>query len=43
MDSVNPFDVLREEMESEEISLRVNAVHRLRIVASLMGTDKIKS
>lgn len=30
-------------MESEETYLRVNAMHRLRIVATLMGTDKIKS
>lgn len=43
MDSFNPIDVLREEMESEEIYLRVNAVHRIRVVTSLLATDKIKS
>lgn len=43
MDSFNPIDVLREEMESEEIYLRVNAVHRIRVVTSLLPTDKIKS
>jgi hypothetical protein len=43
MDSFNPLDVLREEMENEEISNRVNAVHRIRIVSSLLAADKIKS
>lgn len=39
----NPFDVFREEMENEEVYLRVNTMHRVRIVATLMGSDKIKS
>lgn len=39
MVDVNPFDLLREEMESDEIYLRVNAVHRLKIVATLIGTE----
>jgi serine/threonine-protein phosphatase 2A regulatory subunit A len=43
MDTLNPMDVLKEDMESEEVSMRVNAIHRLRVVALLMGTDKIKS
>lgn len=43
MDSFNPLDVLREEMESEEIYLRVNAVHRMRVVTTLLAADKIKS
>lgn len=42
-DNLNPFDVLREDMESEETYLRVNAIHRLKIVATLLGPDKIKS
>ena len=43
MDSFNPLDVLREEMENEETALRVNAVHRMRVVATLLPTDKLKS
>jgi serine/threonine-protein phosphatase 2A regulatory subunit A len=43
MDSTNPIDVLKEEMDNEEVSMRVNAIHRLRIVATLIGSDKIKS
>lgn len=43
MDSFNPLDVLREEMENEEVALRVNAIHRMRLVATLLPADKIKS
>lgn len=42
-DNVNPFDVLREDMESEETYHRVNAIHRLKIIATLMGVDKVKA
>jgi len=43
MDTANPLDILKEEMDNEEISLRVNAIHRIRIVAVLLPNDKIKS
>jgi len=39
----NPLDVFREDMENEEVYLRVNAMHRVRVVATLLGSDKIKS
>lgn len=35
--SENPFDVFKEEMDNEEVYLRVNAMHRVRIVATLLG------
>ncbi len=43
MDSGNPLDTLKEEMDNEEIFLRVNAIHRIRVVATLLPNDKIKS
>lgn len=43
VDTFNPLDVLREEMENEEVSFRVNAVHRIRVVTTLLAADKIKS
>jgi len=43
MSDLNAFDLLREEMESDETHLRVNAIHRLKIVATLLGTEGIKS
>ncbi|KAL4433336.1 hypothetical protein ABPG74_017440 [Tetrahymena malaccensis] len=43
MTEINAFDLLREEMESDETHLRVNAIHRLKIVATLMGSEQIKT
>lgn len=42
-DSVNPFDLLKEEMESDEIAVRINAIHRMKIIATLLGPDGIKN
>ncbi len=42
-DTVNPFDLLKEEMESDEIAVRINAIHRMKIIASLLGTEGIKT
>ena len=39
----NAFDLLKEEMESDEIYIRVNAIHRIKIVATIMGSELIKS
>ena len=41
--SDNPIDLLKEEMDSDEISLRVNAIHRTKIIASIIGFDGIKN
>lgn len=37
------MEVFKEDMENEEVSLRVNAMHRVRIVATLLGTERIKT
>ena len=39
----NPIGLLKDEMESDEVSHRVNAIHRTKIIASLIGFDGIKS
>ena len=41
--SDSPIDLLKEEMESDEISLRVNAIHRTKVIASIIGFDGIKN
>ncbi|CAD8100976.1 unnamed protein product [Paramecium primaurelia] len=41
--SENPFEVFKEDMENEEVYLRVNAIHRVRIICTLIGIDQIKS
>ncbi|EGR29529.1 hypothetical protein IMG5_154170 [Ichthyophthirius multifiliis] len=43
MSEINPFDFFRDEMESDEIQIRVNAIHRLKIIATLIGDDQIKT
>ena len=42
-EQINPFFLLKEEMENDEISIRVNAIHRLKIVATLMSPDDVKN
>lgn len=42
-EQVNPMDLLREEMDNDEIALRVNAIHRIKIICTLLGPDGIKS
>lgn len=42
-EQVNAFVLLKEEMENDEISIRVNAIHRLKIVATLLTPDDIKN
>ncbi|CAD8185440.1 unnamed protein product [Paramecium octaurelia] len=41
--SENPFEVFKEDMENEEVYLRVNAMHRVGIICTLIGVDQIKS
>lgn len=42
-ENLNPFDLFKEEMTSDEVSIRVNAVHRLRTVVTVMGPDAFRS
>ena len=39
MEDVNAFELLKEEMETEEIHLKVNVIHRLKTVILAMGID----
>ena len=39
MTDLSSFELLKEEMESDEIYIRINAIHRLKIVSTLMGAD----
>lgn len=43
MDNLNPMDLLKEELESDEVGARVNAIHKLRVVGTLLGPDGIKN
>ena len=39
MEDINPLDLLKEEMETEEIHLKVNVIHRLKTVIMVLGVD----
>lgn len=43
MDNINAFDLFREELDSDDLAQRVNTIHRLSIVATLMTPDAIKN
>jgi len=39
MEDINALDLLKEELEIEEIHLKVNAIHRLKTVILCLGVD----
>eukprot|EP00825_Cyclidium_porcatum_P000523 TRINITY_DN10164_c0_g1_i2.p1 TRINITY_DN10164_c0_g1~~TRINITY_DN10164_c0_g1_i2.p1 ORF type:complete len:203 (+),score=48.00 TRINITY_DN10164_c0_g1_i2:84-692(+) len=39
---INPLELLKEEMENDDVAIRVNAMHRLKIVAAILGPEGIK-
>lgn len=43
MSDLNPINLLKEDMESDEIAIRVNALHRLKIVATIVPQEEIKN
>jgi serine/threonine-protein phosphatase 2A regulatory subunit A len=42
-DPINPIEFLKEEMENDEIAVRVNAIHRLKTVVTLIGGEQFKN
>ena len=38
-----PMDVLKEEMENDELQYRVNAIHRIKLIATILGVEGTKS
>jgi serine/threonine-protein phosphatase 2A regulatory subunit A len=42
-ESLNPINLLKEDMENDEIAIRVNAIHRLKLVATLVSQDDIRN
>ena len=38
----NVMDLLKDEMQTEEIHLKVNAIHRLKIVVASLGPGEIE-
>ena len=42
-ENLNPLDLFKEEMSHDEVTIRVNAIHRLQTVVTVMGTDTFKT
>jgi hypothetical protein len=42
-ENLNPFELLKEEMENDEVAIRVNAIHRLKTVVTVLGGESFKS
>ena len=40
MEDVNALDLFKEEMETEEIHLKVNVIHRMKTVILAIGVDE---
>lgn len=43
MENINPFELFKEELDSDDPASRINTVHKVSIVATLMNPDNIKS
>jgi serine/threonine-protein phosphatase 2A regulatory subunit A len=42
MSADRPLEFLKEEMESDQLAVRVNAVHRSLVVAALIGPTAVE-
>jgi serine/threonine-protein phosphatase 2A regulatory subunit A len=40
MDDINALDLLKEELETEEVHLKVNAIHRMKTVILSIGVEE---
>ena len=43
VESVNALNLLKEEMSTEEIHLKVNAIHRLKTVIMSIGANEVST
>lgn len=37
------MDVLKEDLDTDEVASKVNAIHKVRVVASILGAEGIKT
>ena len=40
MEDINPLELLKEEMDTDEIHLKVNVIHRLKTIILSIGPDE---
>lgn len=39
----SPLDLLKEEMNNDETYIRVNAIHRIKVIATIIGKDAVRT
>jgi len=42
-ENINPIELLKEEMDHDDLAIRVNAIHRLRTIVVLTGGETFKN
>jgi len=42
MKEINPIQLLKEEMDADEVNLKVNAIHRMKTIMLAMSPDEIR-
>ncbi len=42
-ENINPIELLKEEMDHDDLAIRVNAIHRLRTIIVLTGGEAFKN
>ena len=42
-ENINPIELLKEEMDHDDLAIRVNAIHRLKTIVVLVGGDNFKN
>lgn len=40
--ATGPIDLLKEELSNDQMYVRINAIHRIPIIATLVGKDGVK-
>ena len=43
MENINPFELFKEELDNDDPASRINTIHKVSIVATLMTPENIKS
>ena len=43
MQNFNPFELFKEELDTDDLAVRVNTIHKVPIVATLMPVEAIKT
>lgn len=43
MENINPFELFKEELDTDDLAARVNTIHKVSIVATLMPIEAVRN